>query len=125
MTETPPPRVSFLTELRRRGVLRVAASYGAIAWLLIQIGGTVADPLDLPRWAIRGVIFGAVLGFPVAIGLAWFLEFTPQGVAVDRQQPGDPRPATRDCGVMRTWSSSACCCWSWATWSRDSRTLSV
>jgi TolB-like protein len=92
MTEQGPERVSFFTELRRRGVLRVAASYGAIAWLLIQIGGTVAEPLDLPRWAIRGLIFAALLGFPVAIGLAWFLEFTPQGVAVDRQQPGARRP---------------------------------
>ena len=86
--------MSFLTELRRRGVLRVAASYGAIAWLLVQIASAVADPLDLPRWAIRGLIFALVLGFPVAIGLAWFLEFTPQGVAVDRQPSGERRPAT-------------------------------
>ena len=50
MTDPDPERVPFLTELRRRGVLRVAASYGAIAWLLIQIVGTVAEPLDLPRW---------------------------------------------------------------------------
>jgi len=94
VTEPDPEHVSFFTELRRRGVLRVAASYGAIAWLLIQIGGTVADPLELPRWAIRGLIFAAALGFPVAIGLAWFLEFTPQGVSVDRQRPGEQRPAT-------------------------------
>ena len=99
MTEQDSQRVPLLTELRRRGVLRVAASYGAIAWLLVQIGGTIADPLDLPRWAIRGLIFAAVLGFPVAVGLAWFLEFTPQGVAVDRQQPGSLRPATS--GVRR------------------------
>jgi len=82
----------MLTELRRRGVLRVAASYGAIAWLLVQIAGTVAEPLDLPRWTIRGLIFAVALGFPVAVGLAWFLEVTPDGVAVDRQSAGERRP---------------------------------
>jgi TolB-like protein/cytochrome c-type biogenesis protein CcmH/NrfG len=104
VTEPDPKRVSFFSELRRRGVLRVAASYGAIAWLLIQIGGTVADPLELPRWAIRVLIFAALLGFPVAIGLAWFLEFTPQGVAVDRQQPGERRPTA---GGLRRYADLA------------------
>lgn len=92
MTQRRTERTPLLTELRRRGVLRVAASYGAIAWLLVQIGGTVAEPLDLPGWAMRALIFTAALGFPIAVGLAWFLEITPQGVAVDRQEPGARRP---------------------------------
>ena len=78
----------------RRGVLRVAASYGAIAWLLIQIAGTVAEPLELPRWASARLIFTVVLGFPVAVGLAWFLEFTPQGRS--RRSAGRRRAATSD-----------------------------
>jgi TolB-like protein len=93
MTEPSPGRVSFLGELRRRGVIRVAASYGAIAWLLIQIGGAIADPLELPRWILRALIVTAMLGFPVAVGLAWFLEFTSGGVVVDHQPPGATRPA--------------------------------
>jgi TolB-like protein len=104
MTEPGPEKVSFFAQLRGRGVLRVAASYGAIAWLLIQIAGTVAEPLDLPRWALRGLIFAAVLGFPVAIALAWFLELTPQGVAVDRQEAGDRRPVT---GGLRRYADVA------------------
>lgn len=92
MTEPAPAKVSLLAQLQRRGVLRVAASYGAIAWLLVQIAGTVAEPLELPNWALRGLIYAAVLGFPVAVGLAWFLELTPQGVEVDRQPAGDRRP---------------------------------
>lgn len=93
MTDPTPDRTSLLGELRRRGVLRVAASYGAIAWLLIQIGGAIADPLELPRWVLRALIFAALAGFPVAVGLAWFLELTPRGVAVDREPPGATRPA--------------------------------
>ncbi len=92
MTEPTAERPTLIGELRRRGVLRVAASYGAIAWLLIQIGGEVADPLELPRWVQRALIFTALAGFPVAVGLAWFLEFTPRGVAVDREPPGAARP---------------------------------
>lgn len=93
MTQTDGNRTSFLTELRRRGVLRVAASYAAIAWLLIQIGDAVSDPLELPQWALRSLIFTALLGFPVAVALAWFLEITPQGVAVDHEPPGARRPS--------------------------------
>ncbi len=93
MTSGGPGRASLLTELRRRGVLRVAASYGAIAWLLIQIGGSIAEPLELPQWVQRALIFTALIGFPVAVGLAWFLEISPEGVAVDHAPPGAPRPA--------------------------------
>lgn len=94
MTEPTPGRFTWVGELRRRGVLRVAASYGAIAWLLIQVADAVADPLELPTWVLRALIIAALLGFPVAVGLAWFLEFTPGGVAVDREPAGAARPAT-------------------------------
>src|SRR5512140_32534 len=89
------PGVGWLVELRRRGVVRVAASYGAIAWLLVQIGGTVAGPLGWPDWILKALIWTALLGFPVACALAWFLEFTPQGVAVDTEAAGAVRPSTR------------------------------
>ncbi len=64
MTDPGPERPSFFAELRGRGVLRVAASYGAIAWLLVQIAGTVAEPLELPRWALRATDFRSRAGFP-------------------------------------------------------------
>jgi TolB-like protein/Tfp pilus assembly protein PilF len=94
MIDPGPNKVSFFAELRGRGVLRVAASYGAIAWLLVQIVGTLAEPFDLPGWVLRGMVLAAVIGFPVAVALAWFLEFTPQGVSVDRQPAGVRRPVT-------------------------------
>jgi TolB-like protein/Tfp pilus assembly protein PilF len=87
-----PARVGWLQQVQRRGVLRVAGSYGAIAWLLLQIGDTVAGPLDWPAWVMKALIVTAVLGFPIACGLAWFLEITPGGIAVDRDSPGARRP---------------------------------
>jgi TolB-like protein len=104
MIDPGSEKVSFFAQLRRRGVLRVAASYGAIAWLLVQIAGTLAEPFDLPRWVMRGLVFAAVAGFPVAVALAWFLEFTPQGVAVDREAPGVSRPVT---GGLRRYADVA------------------
>src|SRR4029079_19310730 len=77
---TAPPPSSWLSEARRRGVVRVATSYALIAWLLIQIGAQIPEPLGAPSWVFPALIVTAALGFPTALALAWFLELTPQGV---------------------------------------------
>ena len=63
--------MSFLSELRRRNVFRVAAVYGVVAWLLIQIVATVEEPLGLPDWFDTAVIVLLAVGFPIAIILSW------------------------------------------------------
>ena len=68
---------SFLIELRRRRVFRVAALYGAVAWLLIQVAATTFPLFDLPAWSVRGVVLLTVLGFPVAMLLAWAFDLRP------------------------------------------------
>ena len=88
-------RRSILDRLRERGVLRVAASYAVIAWLLLQIADVVLDPLGLPKWVMTALIVAAAVGFPIAVALAWYLEIGPQGVAVDVAPAGAPRPAVR------------------------------
>jgi len=90
---------SFLARLKRRGVLRVAFSYAVIAWLVLQIGDVVLDPFDFGEAAMRVVLVVVALGFPVALALAWFFELTPQGIEVDHEALGAPRPATL--GVRR------------------------
>jgi hypothetical protein len=55
----------MLHRLRERGVLRVAASYAVIAWLLLQIADVTFEPLGVPRWVMIALITAAVLGFPV------------------------------------------------------------
>jgi TolB-like protein len=80
----------LLERLRERGVLRVAASYVLIAWLVLQIADVVLEPWDLPKWVHRAPLIVALLGFPIAIALAWFFELgggpphrdtAPDGVA--------------------------------------------
>jgi len=83
--------VSFLTELKRRNVLRVAAGYAAVSWLLIQIVGTVFPFFGISDDAIRGVMIVLIVGFIPAVAISWAFEWTPEGLRrdsdVDRAAP--------------------------------------
>jgi hypothetical protein len=85
-------RTGWLHRLRERGVIRVAASYAVIAWLLLQIADVTFGPLGVPPWVMVSLIVGAVLGFPVAVALAWFYEAGGSGVTRDTAAEGVPRP---------------------------------
>ena len=71
---------SFLGELKRRNVYRVAVTYTVVAWVLIQIATQVFPFFDIPAWAVRVVVIVLALGFPVALVLAWAFELTPEGI---------------------------------------------
>ena len=70
----------FFSELKRRNVYRVAAAYGVVAWLLVQIATQVFPFLEIPNWAIRLVIMLVVIGFPIALVIVWAFEATPEGI---------------------------------------------
>src|SRR5437667_2734604 len=70
----------FFAELKRRKVYSVAVTYAVVGWLLIQIVTQVFPPFEIPIWAERLVIVVVVLGFPVALILAWVYDFTRHGV---------------------------------------------
>lgn len=91
--------MSFLGELRRRKVVRVAVVYAVVAWLLVQIIVSVEEPLNLPGWMDTFVIVVVVIGFPLALVLAWAFEITPDGVVRTQVGPdgsmglnGVPKP---------------------------------
>jgi TolB-like protein len=92
---TNPETSGWLHRLRERGVIRVAASYAVIAWLLLQIADVTFEPLGVPRWVMVSLIVAAVLGFPVAVGLAWFYEAGDEGITRDTAAEGVSRPVTR------------------------------
>jgi TolB-like protein/Tfp pilus assembly protein PilF len=71
---------TWLAELRRRKVIRVAAVYLVAGWLLIQVADATFDPLGLPQWALKLVIVLVVLGFPFACVIAWAFDVTPRGL---------------------------------------------
>ena len=86
---------NFFAELKRRNVYRVAVAYAVVAWLLIQISDTVFPRLHLPDWGVTLVIVLVLLGFPIALLLAWAFELTPQGIQLTAPSVGEPRRKTR------------------------------
>jgi len=70
----------FLTELKRRNVYRAAVAYGVVAWFLTQLTTQVFPFFEIPNSAVRFVVIGLAVGFPIAMLLAWVYEFTPEGV---------------------------------------------
>jgi TolB-like protein/lipoprotein NlpI len=71
---------NFVGELKRRNVYKVAIAYAVVAWLLMQIATQVFPFLEIPNWMVRAVILLLVLGFPIALILAWAFELTPEGI---------------------------------------------
>ena len=69
---------NLLAELKRRNVYKVAIAYAVVAWLLMQIATQVFPFLEIPNWAIRLVLMLIVIGFPIALVIAWAFEFTPE-----------------------------------------------
>lgn len=78
----PAPR-SFWQEVKQRSVVRVGLAYAALAWLIIEVTETIFPYLRLPPSANGFVVIVALLGFPVALALAWVFEITPGGIVVD------------------------------------------
>jgi TolB-like protein/Tfp pilus assembly protein PilF len=82
---------SFLAELNRRNVIRVAVFYGAGSWLLLQVADVLLEIIDAPDGSLRLIAAVLALGFPFALILAWVFEITPEGVKreseLDRSQP--------------------------------------
>src|SRR6266508_1383712 len=81
----------FFEELQRRKVYRVAAAYIIAAGFIIQIGSAVFPAWELPNWTLRLVVVFLLIGFPIALILAWAYDVTPQGIQVTRTPPGAHR----------------------------------
>src|SRR5436190_12464065 len=71
---------SLFTELKRRNVYKVAVAYAVVGWLLVQVTTQVFPFFEIPNWAVRLIVLGIVIGFPIALVIAWAFELTPQGL---------------------------------------------
>ena len=81
---------SFLAELKRRNVFKVAVVYAITSWLILQVSDVAFPALGLPEWAITLVMVLLIIGLILALILAWAFEMTPEGIKreadVDRSQ---------------------------------------
>lgn len=70
----------LLAELKRPRVFRVAGLYGVVAWIIAEVSSVVFPVLLLPEWTVTFIVVVLMLGFPVAMVLAWAFDIGPQGI---------------------------------------------
>jgi hypothetical protein len=68
--------MSFLNELKRRRVFRVAIGYAIAAWLVAQVAALVADSFLAPVWVMQMIITLLVVGLPISLILSWAFDLT-------------------------------------------------
>lgn len=74
------PKNNFFEELKRRNVYRVAITYGVSAWLSIQVASILFPTFEAPTWVMKVLTIVLIIGFPIALILAWAFEMSPQGM---------------------------------------------
>ena len=72
--------VSFIGELGRRNVIRVAIAYALVAWLVLQVADIVLETIGAPSWVMQTLMLVLILGFVITAIFAWAYEVTPDGI---------------------------------------------
>src|SRR3954469_15295456 len=90
---------SFFAELKRRNVYKVAVAYAVVGWLLVQIATQVFPFFEIPNWAVRWVVLAIIVGFPIALVIAWAFELTPEGLKRTEEADAAPKMRSRS----RAW----------------------
>src|SRR5438105_3426491 len=84
---------NFFSELRRRNVYKVAVAYAVVGWLVIQVAATIVPALHLADGITTAVVVVVLLGFPIALVIAWAFEMTPEGIKrTEDIRPGEKIP---------------------------------
>lgn len=90
---------NFFAELERRNVYKVAVAYLVGGWALAQGIAQVFPVFDVPNWAIRLIVLLIIIGFPIALILAWAFELTPEGL----KRSEDVDPAAQQRAKSHAW----------------------
>jgi TolB-like protein/cytochrome c-type biogenesis protein CcmH/NrfG len=83
--------VSLISELKRRKVFKVGGAYLVAGWLAIQVATSVLPLYGTPDWFLRAFVLVVLLGFPIALVMAWVFDITPDGVKLDAASNGSKR----------------------------------
>jgi hypothetical protein len=74
-------------------------AYAVVGWLLVQVATQVFPFFEIPSWAVRLVVLVIIIGFPIALVIAWAFELTPEGLKRTEVADATPTPPS----VHRTW----------------------
>ena len=93
---------NFFAELKRRNVYKVAVAYAVVGWLLVQVTTQVFPIFEIPNWVVRLIVLAIIIGFPIALVIAWAFELTPEGTETYGRCRSDDRgaPKKRTPGFM-------------------------
>ncbi|MFT7320730.1 MAG: hypothetical protein ACI8SI_002281, partial [Congregibacter sp.] len=72
--------MSFLGELKRRNVFRVAGVYVVVSWVIVQVAATLEEAISLPAWFDAVAVSFLAIAFPIVMVFAWAFELTPEGI---------------------------------------------
>jgi TolB-like protein/tetratricopeptide (TPR) repeat protein len=86
--------MSLLAELKRRKVVHVGLAYLVVGWLVVQVASIGLPAFEAPAWALRAFIFVVMLGFPIAVVMAWVFDKTPEGLKLETATLGNKRVFT-------------------------------
>src|SRR5688572_23595376 len=81
--------MSLFNELKRRNVIRVAAAYLVLAWLVAQVAGLLLPTFEAPPWVMRVLVLVLMLGFVGAVVFSWAFELTPEGLKREHEVERD------------------------------------
>lgn len=109
----------LFAELKRRRVIRVAVVYAIAAWAFLQGINSLLPIIEAPAWVAKFVLAALVLGFPLAIALAWAFDITPDGV---KRTPPAPGPAGGRAVVIGAVIVLAVASAGWLIWGRADST---
>lgn len=79
--------MSFLTEIKRRGVVQMAVAYMVGSWLIVQVSDILLPIFEAPDWVMRGIVLLLAVGFPISLVLAWFYNVTAEDSVPDGDVP--------------------------------------
>jgi len=94
--------MSFLGELKRRNVIRVAVAYVLLVWATLQGADFLLDLVGAPDWVIRAFAVAGLLGFPLVLVFSWAYELTPEGLRRERDS-GDGRASAAHTARRLDW----------------------
>jgi TolB-like protein/tetratricopeptide (TPR) repeat protein len=80
-------RTSFLAELKRRNVIRMAGLYLVGAWLALQVADVLLPVFEAPPWVMKVLVGLLAVGFVGALVFSWVYELTPEGLKRDAEVP--------------------------------------
>jgi len=129
MPDTPSRFAAIIAELRRRRVFRVAAVYACVAFIIIQIIDGAFDYLRIPEWVGATIIVLLVLGFFIAVGMAWAFDLTAEGLVrtreIKRDQPKKPPRPVIGNKALAVIALLAVIAAAWSWWGRPGKEAEV